>query len=74
MTVTELIQAAVERGETYQGMGAGSASKSDLTHYVLEITQEHEDANFLDNDEPLVKDGVVAGALFAIWTEGVPNV
>lgn len=73
MTTSELIQAAVERGETFESMGAGKASKRDLTYYVLELVEEAIHAHFMDNDEELVKDGVVAGALFGIWTEGVPN-
>jgi len=73
VTTSELIQFAVERGEAYESQGAGKASKRDLTYYVLEAVQEAIHAKFMDNDEELIKDGVVAGALFAIWTEGVPN-
>ncbi len=67
MGVTELITAAVERGETIESMGAGKASRSDLTHYVLELADEAAQRNFLDNDEELIKDGVVGAALSRIW-------
>jgi len=63
--VTELLNAAVERGETFESMGVGKASKRDLTYYVLELADEaHKEAL-----EQQYSDGVIAGALFAIWTD-----
>lgn len=64
--VTELINAAVERGETIESMGTGKASKRDLTYYVLEIADEAQQMELDDQ----YSDGVIAGALFAIWTDG----
>jgi len=67
MGVTELVDAAIERGETIESMGAGKASQKDLTYYVIELVTEAEQAHFMDNDEPLIKDGVVGAALSRIW-------
>ena len=44
LTPTELIEAAEERGYTFESMGAGKASQHDLTHYVLEIFDETQEA------------------------------
>lgn len=66
--VTELLDNAIERGETFESAGAGKASASDLTHYVLELRQEALDVKFLDNDADFYSDSVVAAALFRIWT------
>lgn len=73
MTTTELIQAAVDRGETFESMGAGKASKSDLSHYVLEIVREANDVSPVAQIWEGWSDGQIAGALFAIWTDGTPN-
>jgi hypothetical protein len=64
--VTELVNAAIERGEAYESQGAGKASKHDLTYYVLEIRDE------TDKEHPSewYSDPVVAAALFRIWDEG----
>lgn len=67
MGVTELVNAAIERGETIESMGAGKASRKDLTYYVLEIVDESEVDNFMDNDEEVIKDSVVGAALSRIW-------
>lgn len=57
-----MVNAAVERGETFESMGAGKASQKDLSYYVLEIQEE-----CATGEE--YSAGVVAGALFAIWTD-----
>jgi hypothetical protein len=62
--VTQLVEAAVERGATFESMGTGKASQQDLSYYVLEIAREAEERI---PSEPY-KDGVIGGALFAIWT------
>jgi hypothetical protein len=63
----QLVNAAVERGETYESTGAGKATKRDLTYYVMEIATEVE---FGEHHTEWYSDNVIAGALFAIWTEG----
>ncbi|MCK5485481.1 MAG: hypothetical protein KAI86_04665 [Desulfobacterales bacterium] len=64
--VTELVNAAVERGETFESMGAGKASKRDLTYYVLELADEAHKETL----EQQYKDGVIGAALNCIWTDG----
>ena len=59
--VTELVNAAVERGETFESMGAGKASKRDRTYYVLELQDENPGE---------YKDGVIGAAINCIWTDG----
>ncbi len=61
--VTQLVEAAIERGETIESMGAGKASQRDLTIYVMEIADEVKKA---DPDD-CYSDPVVAAALFRIW-------
>ena len=63
--VQQLLNAAVERGEAFESRGAGKASKSDLSHYVMEIADEREAQGEPDEQ---YNDGVIGGALFAIWT------
>jgi len=64
-TATELIEAAEERGYTFESMGSGKASQYDLTHYILEIFDETQKAQPTD-----CYDGTaVAVALFRIWDE-----
>jgi hypothetical protein len=60
--VTELVNAAEERGVTFESMGAGKASQRDLTYYVLEIQDECATGEEYSN-------AVVAAALFRIWDE-----
>lgn len=62
--VTELVNAAVERGETFESAGAGKASKRDLTYYVLEIADETRKE---EQDSDFYSDPVIAAALFRIW-------
>jgi hypothetical protein len=59
MSPTALVEAANDRAETIQSMGAGKASKRDLTYYVLEIAEEE------DN----ISNAVVAVALYRIWED-----
>lgn len=63
--VTELNDAAEERGETYESMGAGKASQRDLTLYVMEIADEVRKSDPTD----CYSKSVVAAALFRIWDE-----
>jgi hypothetical protein len=63
--VTQLVNAAVERGEAYESAGASKASKRDLSYYVLEIADETEKS---EHHTEWYKDSVIGGALFAIWT------
>jgi hypothetical protein len=63
--VTELLDNAIERGQTFESMGAGKASKGDLTHYVIEIADEVEAQGEPDEQ---YSDPVIAAALFRIWT------
>ena len=65
--VMQLIEAAIERGATYESQGASKATKRDLTHYVMEITTE---AELAEHPSEWYKDGVITGALFAIWADG----
>lgn len=62
--VTQLVNAAVERGEKFESMGTGKASQQDLSYYVLEIAREAEE----NLPSERYKDEVIGGALFAIWT------
>ena len=59
MSPTQLVEAANDRGYTFESMGAGKASKRDLTYYVLEIADE----------EPGISNAVVAVALYRIWED-----
>jgi len=70
-TVTRLVACAIDRAESFESLGAAKASKRDLTHYVMEIATETE---FGMHHSEWYSDSVIAGALFAIWTEGTPNV
>lgn len=63
--VTQLVEAAVERGEAYESVGVGKASNRDLTHYVLEIAEEVWKADPTE----CYSDSVIAAALFRIWTD-----
>ncbi len=65
--VTELVNAAVERGESIESMGAGKASPRDLTYYVLEIADETRKE---EQDSDFYSDAVIAAALFRIWDTG----
>lgn len=65
--VTELVTAAIERGETIESMGAGKASKKDLTYYVMEIADES-NAEVISSVWNGYSNPVIAAALFRIWT------
>lgn len=64
--VTQLVEAAIERGETYESVGAGKASQRDLTYYVLEIADETAKESLNDD---FYSNSVIAAALFRIWTD-----
>ena len=42
MTAQELADAAIERGETYESMGAEKATDEDLHFYIEEIYHEND--------------------------------
>ncbi len=65
--VTELVDAAIDRGETFESAGAGKASMKDLTYYVMEIHEETSQDK-IDQVWNGYSDSVVAAALFRIWT------
>ena len=65
--VTELVSAAIDRGETIESMGAGKASKKDLTYYVMEIADETA-KDEVDQIWNGYSNPVIAAALFRIWT------
>lgn len=63
----QLVTAAIDRAETFESSGVGKASKSDLTHYVMEIAAEIE----LSDPVNMYSDLTIGAALFSIWKKGV---
>lgn len=66
--VTELVNAATERGETYESMGAGKASKADLIHYVIEIADEcNEACDEVTQIWEGYADATIEAAIIRVW-------